>query len=510
MAQLLLSQMYLHVSCTNEMKTRIHLTIMQPPGYLHSQGFLDQARYARYQFRRLGAEVTIGKNRLRQDSVNIVFGAHLGFDASLKDRHTCVFFNLEQLGEAGAVVSPDYLRLLTTSAVMDYNEKNLPFYNCKPGDVPVVSFLAAPYLKNSDLTPLQDRPIDLLFFGGINDRRGSLISRIEACGWKVTTFDSPLFSDERDHFIRQSKAVLNCHFYKSNLFEQARAFHTLSLGIPLISERTVKTQPHVAYEDSVSWFDDVNLENFFTSNFMSAHWQENTVNQLDNFFKYDRNDDWSTALKFCEEFSILNLYAGGPDKIWSPKLMNLGSGKDYKMGWLNVDILERSQPDIILDLSKEIEFPINKKMLNGGNLNLKENSLDYVYANNVLEHVPDLPCLMGNILKLLKLESIFEIEVPYEKASTAWQDPTHLRAMNKNSWLYYTDWFWYLGWFEYRFEINHFSWLNSHHQVCEEEYAAFMHLKLRKIETTLNEKFHARNVFCDFGLKDDLIYEEKL
>jgi hypothetical protein len=87
------------------MTTRIHLSIMQPAGYIHSQGFLDQARYARYQFRRLGAEVSIGKNRLREDSINIIFGAHLGFVADLRQRYTCVFFNLEQLGEGGANTS---------------------------------------------------------------------------------------------------------------------------------------------------------------------------------------------------------------------------------------------------------------------------------------------------------------------------------------------------------------------------------------------------------------------
>ena len=41
------------------MTCRIHLALMQPAGYIHSQGFLDQARYARHQLRRLGAEVTI-------------------------------------------------------------------------------------------------------------------------------------------------------------------------------------------------------------------------------------------------------------------------------------------------------------------------------------------------------------------------------------------------------------------------------------------------------------------
>ena len=70
------------------MPQHIHLCIIQPSGYIHSLGFLDQARFVRHQFRQLGAEVTIGKNRLREDAVNIIFGAHLGFPTQLKQRFT--------------------------------------------------------------------------------------------------------------------------------------------------------------------------------------------------------------------------------------------------------------------------------------------------------------------------------------------------------------------------------------------------------------------------------------
>lgn len=76
------------------MDLRFHLSIMQPDGYVHSKGFLDPAQFARYQFRRLDAGVTIGKNRHREDAINIVFGSHLGFNAKLKDRYLCVFLDL--------------------------------------------------------------------------------------------------------------------------------------------------------------------------------------------------------------------------------------------------------------------------------------------------------------------------------------------------------------------------------------------------------------------------------
>lgn len=480
------------------MTTRIHLSIMQPAGYIHSQGFLDQARYARYQFRRLGAEVTIGKNRLREDSINIIFGAHLGFDAELRQRYTCVFFNLEQLGEGGARVSQDYMNLLRSSAVIDYDERNLAAYGCQPGDIPVVSFQYAPYLAAAPALPLQDRPIDLLFFGSINERRKAIFSRIEACGWSVSMFDHPLYGEERDQFIRQAKAVFNCHFYESSRFEQARAFHTLSLGTPVISERTERTTPPPAFEDAVSWVSDDQLEDFFQNEFMTPVWQERAQGQLRHFSNTDPQEQWQVAHGYCQAlWSTIGFERS--EKVWRPTAMNLGSGKDYKLGWLNVDILERAQPDLVVDLGQKISLPIHSPTIGGGKVLLEEGSLEKIYANNVLEHVPDLPQLMSNLLTLLMEDGILEVEVPYEKAETAWQDPTHLRAMNKNSWLYYTSWFWYIGWFTHRFEVSQFIWLDQNLATCNESQAAFMRVRLTKVSTTLHERSVARTMRPDFG-----------
>jgi hypothetical protein len=469
---------------------------MQPPGYIHSLGFLDQARYARYQFRRQGAEVTIGKNRLREDSINIIFGAHLGFPLHLKQRYACIFVNLEQLGEGGAVVTKDYIDLLRTSAVIDYDDRNLAAYGCKVGDVPVVSFQYAPYLATLAARPLQERPIDLLFFGSINERRKAMFSRIEACGWSVSMFDHPLYGEERDQYIRQAKAVFNCHFYESSRFEQARAFHTLSLGTPVISERTDRTTPPPAFEEAVTWVKDEHLEAFFRDEFMTPAWLERAQEQQKSFASADPQAQWQIAHQYCQ---ALHGMEDKTTQIWRPAIMNLGSGKDYKLGWLNVDILERAQPDLVVDLGQPVALPLRAKTLGGGHVLIEESSLDGIYANNVLEHVPDLPCLMTNLLALLKEGGEIELEVPYEKAMTAWQDPTHLRAMNINSWLYYTSWFWYIGWFNHRFDISQFQWLDVNLAPCEEAQAAFMKVKLKKVRTTPQERSVARTMRPDFG-----------
>ena len=234
----------------------VNLTIVQPTGYVHSLGFLDQARFFRHQFRRMGAEVTISKNRLREDAVNFVFGAHLGFPAELRRRHACVFVNLEQLGDGGAAVRPEYLALLHGGAVVDYDASNVVAYASDPADVPVVPFLHAPYLDDGQAAPLEERPIELLFFGSMNPRRQAFVQRVEACGVQVSFLDQPLYGAERDLFVRQARAVLNCHFYGTSRFEQARAFQCLSLGTPVISERTPHTRAPAAFDDAVFWIDE--------------------------------------------------------------------------------------------------------------------------------------------------------------------------------------------------------------------------------------------------------------
>jgi SAM-dependent methyltransferase len=476
----------------------IHLAIMQPAGYVHSLGFLDQARYFRYQFRRLGAQVSLAKNRLREDAVNIVFGAHLGFPAEWRQRHTCLFVNLEQLGRQGAQLSADYLQLLKSSAVIDYDADNVTHYAQDPQDVPLVSFLYAPYLDQGPSIALEDRPIDLLFFGSMNPRRQAYLAKVEAAGVQVATFDQALYGPERDHFIRQAKAVLNCHHYESSRFEQARAFQCLSMGTPIISECTAQTEAPAAYEDTLFWLAEPNLHGFFSQQFGTPGFFEQARAQLQAFAQHDPLSQYADVLGF----------AGGyhqawrqrqPAQAWRPTKINLGSGKDYKPGWLNIDILTRAEPDLVLDLGQAVQWPVAATGCLGGQIELRAGSIDTVYANNVLEHVPDLPMLMGNVLTLLKEGGEFEIEVPYEKALTAWQDPTHLRALNENSWLYYTDWFWYLGWFDHRFEIASSTWLNTQVQPCQKAEAAFMRVTLRKIATTPQERTTARTMRADFG-----------
>ena len=125
---------------------KIHLCLQQPMGYVHSLGLLDQARYFRYQFRRLGAEVTPGEEPTssRRGELRLRRASRVRRRSARTLR--LVVVNLEQLGHGGAQVSPDYLRLLASSAVVDYDPENPAAYAAHPNDITIAPLLHAPYL----------------------------------------------------------------------------------------------------------------------------------------------------------------------------------------------------------------------------------------------------------------------------------------------------------------------------------------------------------------------------
>ncbi len=346
---------------------RICLVIIQPAGYIHSLGFLDSARYLRYQFTRLGIETTISKNKPRLDAINIVFGAHLGIPKVWERNFFCVYFNQEQLGLGGALVSPEYIQLLKDSHVIEYDPENLPTYSDQTGDNEhlrlIAPLLNAPYLfDQSTRLRLQDRPIDLLFIGGLNDSRQSLISKIESCGISVSMFDHAMYGPERDRYIRQSKAVLNIPFYQSTRFEQTRVFNALSCGTPVVSLKRKDLQVNRAYTESVSWFDESNIDFFFTRIFKSEDWYILSENQLEAWRK---NDSRLTYEAIAEQLRK-KFEDGSLSQVWRPeeakirfnaepqiiRQLHLSPERGYQVNWVNA---ARSRALVPADVAIDVE-----------------------------------------------------------------------------------------------------------------------------------------------------------
>lgn len=105
--------------------------------------------------------------------------------------------------------------------------------------------------------------------------------------------------------------------------------------------------------------------------------------------------------------------------------INLGCGKRKMPGFINIDIQERVNPDLVCDITEGLPY--------------EENTVDEVVAIDFIEHLerPEVMRLMDEIHRVLKPGGKFFHRTPSGEGRGAWQDPTHRSAWNINTWRYY-------------------------------------------------------------------------
>ena len=492
--------------------TCINLVIISKPGDIFSLCFIDVARFFRYHLRksRPSAEVIISKNRLQKEAINIIFGAHIGFEPTLLKDFDCIIVNLEQLGNGGRAISPDYIHLLKEAWVIDYDITNKNAYKDDDDEhFAAISFGYAPYLspnsRKRSPKPIAERELDVVFYGSMNETRRSTIKTLQTEGIDIKVINN-VFGPERDEILDEAKLILNLPYYEKGAFEQVRAFHALSLGTPFASlqrneAKTTSIAPH--FLNSIFLIQENEILDFFSKTFKSDQFYLQCAKKSKLF------ENSFDILVFQEAISLIDDFQHSESNHASPpitpKKINLGSGKDYRNGYLNIDISQSKLPDVVVDLSKEMQFPITIKSDTLKYVNLKENYFELIYADNVLEHVSNLTQLVENCLRLLNVGGRLEVIVPYERSSGAWQNPTHVRAMNENSWSYYCEWSWYLGWENHNFYLESIAFLDDQKRVLKcQEGATQMHASLIKKALSLPEKSILRCMSPDFGdIPDD-------
>lgn len=152
-----------------------------------------------------------------------------------------------------------------------------------------------------------------------------------------------------------------------------------------------------------------------------------------------------------------------PPVLAVPTTLHVGSGKNWQAAWLNLDIEPRWRPDILWDVAQplpehgQVTFATERF----GEITIGDDCFDEVVAQDVLEHIRDLPAAMATLLRWLKVGGVMKIAVPYDLSYGAWCDPTHVRAFNERSFDYYTKWSWYLGWRTHNFAVRRMEHIAS-------------------------------------------------
>ncbi len=106
--------------------------------------------------------------------------------------------------------------------------------------------------------------------------------------------------------------------------------------------------------------------------------------------------------------------------------INLGCGNKRIKGFIGVDKVKTEAVDIIHNLDK---FPYP----------FKDNSVDEVIMDNVLEHLQDVLKVMEELHRICKQKAIIKIYVPYAKSDGAFTDPTHKHFFTDRTFKYFSD-----------------------------------------------------------------------
>jgi SAM-dependent methyltransferase len=100
------------------------------------------------------------------------------------------------------------------------------------------------------------------------------------------------------------------------------------------------------------------------------------------------------------------------------KKLNLGAGKDIRSGYINHDIADISNIDVVHDLNQR-PWPF------------EDSAFDEIIALDVLEHLDDFLPTMEELYRILAPCGTIKIKVPYWNSSFCHMDPTHKQLFHE-------------------------------------------------------------------------------
>lgn len=99
--------------------------------------------------------------------------------------------------------------------------------------------------------------------------------------------------------------------------------------------------------------------------------------------------------------------------------INLGCGRDYREGWINVDAVP-DRADVVHDLN-QLPYPFG------------DNCADLIALRHVLEHLDRIVPVMDELWRLTKPGGRVEITVPFFASCSAMTHPEHRHAFSYGS-----------------------------------------------------------------------------
>lgn len=449
--------------------------------------YTDVALPCYFALQSLGWRCCVRRGASTRNTTNIVFGAH-SLPVNVLIPKGSIIYNFEPVDSP--FITPQYVKRMQRAAgVWDFDERNARSLSQRINVK--ASYVFPGYVPEMTCLEPAEHNIGLLFYGAKSERRTATMAAIEQHGIDFVWYMG--FDAGRDSAIARADMVLNVHATAEAPLEMSRLGFLLANGKAILSEDCPRLGIPKGLEDACVYASYEELP-------AMALKMHKTPSLREGIAKRGQKAYMAKPLA-----DILKKIVGVPNHavpdFLVPAVINVGSGNDFMPHCLNIDINPIKNPDVIVDLSQPLPEGQVFKTTRFGDIRLVPGSFSRIMVHHVLEHIRDLATMMTNFLNLLEIGGEVEIAVPYELSCGAWQDPTHVRALNEKSWLYYSGWHAYLGWrdacfdiSEQKFEFSDFGKELLKEGRSEEEIlrvpraVATQYVLLRKRETTAEER----------------------
>jgi hypothetical protein len=229
------------------------ITIVSPPGYLHSEAFREVAETIDYGLASLGHDSLITTEGYLDGRQHIVLGSNLLPAHPITLSPDAILYNLEQIKGNPIALSRSIIEIFKRHTVWDYSPANAAALS--ELGVTVKRILPIGYTKQH--TRIKRAPaldIDVLFVGSMNARRKTIIEAMRISGLNaVTAFG--VYGAERDALIARSKVLLNMHYYDAKIFEIVRISYYLANKCTVLSERSASQIDDSAFDGGIVFSD---------------------------------------------------------------------------------------------------------------------------------------------------------------------------------------------------------------------------------------------------------------
>jgi hypothetical protein len=271
---------------------KFNVTLIAPNDYTHSFALLEAAEYINIRINQCGYDSALTKNHLEHGRINVVLCGHLIPEELLKINQKLIIFNSEQLPEDSVWTSQHYKNLLDKNYVWDYSPTNL--LKIKHGNAQLIDFYYCDQLSRLNIK--KPANYDLLFYGSINKRRKKILDEINKSGLRVKVIFGE-YGGDRDALISESRAVLNLHYFDSQIFQQIRAFYPLTNRIPIISENYPLESAPGVYKDIIFLNGQEPIEEYAVRMLGSTNFEAQAEIKLDQFEKTELKNQFSKLIK---------------------------------------------------------------------------------------------------------------------------------------------------------------------------------------------------------------------